>query len=73
MNIKNNINKENIIKLKKKKKKALFLISNFVKHVKKEISKGNLDSILLLRSNSITSGQLINKFIRSSDVSFIFL
>ena len=48
-------------------------MSNFVKQVKNDISKGNLDSILLLRSNSIISGQFINKFIKSSDVSLIFL
>jgi len=41
--------------------------------VRNEISKGNFVSILLLRSNSIISGQFKNIFIKSSDVSLIFL
>jgi hypothetical protein len=53
--------------------KALFLMSNLVKHVKNEISKGNFVSILLLKSNSIISGQFKNKFIKSSEFSVIFL
>ena len=41
--------------------------------MRNEISKGNFVSILLLRSNSIISGQFKNIFIKSSDVSLIFL
>ena len=48
-------------------------MSNFVKQVRKDISKGNFVSILLLKSNSVTSGQFKNKFINSSDDSFRFL
>ena len=53
--------------------KELFLISNFVRQVKNDISKGSFESILLLRSNSIISGQFKNKFIKSSEFSLIFL
>ena len=53
--------------------KGLFLISNFVKHVKNDIYKGIFVNILLLKSNSITSVQFKNICIKSSDASFKFL
>lgn len=48
-------------------------MSNFVKHVKKDISKGNFVNILLLKSKAITSEQFKNNCIKSSDDSVKFL
>ena len=63
----------NTFTVSSKFEKLLFLISNFDKHVKNDISNGSFDNKLLLKSNSVTSGQCKNKEINSSEVSVKFL